>query len=119
MATPSTTKTVRVSAETQERLNKLAASLNGTVDDAITWMFAREESMVRVPASPRQLERWQVSATQAGLELADFVQQVTEAAVAYGADRGTMLLVFEHVRETRRLVTQLARIAEQQAPHIP
>lgn len=109
------TKTVRVKDETQERLNKLATSLNGTVDDAIQWLFGRE-SMVRVPVSERQRERWQVSATQAGLPLPEFVQAVTESAVAYGTDRGTMLLLLEHVRETRTLVQSIARIAEQQAP---
>jgi hypothetical protein len=103
MGTPSSTKTVRVSHETHAQLTALGDRLNGTVDDAVRWLFARE-GMVRVPCSDRQRERWQRSATQAGLPLPEFLAAVTEAAVAYGTDRGTMVLMQDHLREIREIL---------------
>lgn len=103
MTQPTPTKTVRVSHETHAQLTALADRLNGTVDDAIQWLRARE-GMIRVPCSDRQRERWEKSATQAGLPLPEFMAQITEAAVAYGADRGTMLLMYQHINEIRQIL---------------
>lgn len=98
------TRQVRVSDETHGQLTALADSLNGSVDDAIQWLRRRQEGTVRVPCSDRQRERWEVSATQAGLPLPEFMAQITEAAVAYGADRGTMLLMYQHIAEIRGML---------------
>jgi hypothetical protein len=107
MATPPSTKTVRVSLETHNRLNALAARMNGTVDDAVNYLFDREE-LIRLRVSDRQRERWQVCATQAGIPLPEFIAQCTEAAVQYGTDRGTMLLMIQHIREIRSIVRAAA-----------
>lgn len=103
MSTPSNTKTVRVSLENHEQLGALATRLNGTVDDAVNWLFEREE-LLRLRVSDVQRERWQVQATAAGLPLGEFIAQCTEAAVQYGLDRGGMVLVAQHIREIRALL---------------
>jgi hypothetical protein len=106
MATPTTntsSKTVRVSEQNHARLNALASRLNGTVDDAVDWLFQRE-NLVRVQVSTAQRERWQIQATAAGMPLEQFIAACTESAVMYGLDRGAMVLMSQHIREIRGLL---------------
>jgi hypothetical protein len=109
MGTPSTPgKQVRVSPHMHERLTTLAEHLNGTVDDAVRWLFQRE-NLIRVQASEQQKERWAVKAREAGMDLPDFVAACTESAVQNGMDRGGMMLMYQHIREIRAIL----RAAEQ------
>lgn len=110
MSSPTNTKTVRVSLETHTQLTALADKLNGTVDDAVQWLFLRE-NLVRVPIAEERKPHWQQAATEAGLPLPEFIAAVTDAAVIYGTDRGTMLLAWNHVKEIRGLVRQMHAIA--------
>ncbi|WP_159050654.1 MULTISPECIES: hypothetical protein [Streptomyces] len=107
MATPPSSKTVRVSHETHQRLTALAERHNGTIDDVISRLLAPDLVMIR--ASAVQRERWQIQATASGLPLAEFIAQCTESAVQYGLDRGAMVLQAQHIREILALVKRAAQ----------
>jgi predicted HicB family RNase H-like nuclease len=110
MGTPPSTKTVRVSQETHQRLNDLAERRKCSVDDVIQSLLA--EDLVRVRVTPRQRERWQKAATESGVTLPVFVGHVTEAAVMYGTDRGTMHLLWNHVKEIRGMLRARASLPD-------
>jgi predicted transcriptional regulator len=107
MATPPSSKTVRVSTETHQRLTALAERHNGTVDDVISRLLAPDLVMIR--ASAVQRERWQIQATASGMPLAEFIAACTESAVQYGLDRGAMVLQSQHIREILALVKRAAQ----------
>lgn len=117
MSTP-TTKTIRISAETHARIVRLQDKLGDqTADGAIRFLLSMDA--VRVNVTPEQRDRWQAAATAAGLRLSDFVHALTEAAIMYGTDRGTMQLMYQHVREIRGLVRAVHGIATAQSPTGP
>jgi hypothetical protein len=99
---PNGTKTVRVSHEMHTQLGALADRLNGTVDDAVRYLLDRD--MVRIPMAPEQRRRWQDAATGTGMKLEEFVTARVEAAIQYGSDRGTIELMYRHIRELRNEV---------------
>jgi predicted transcriptional regulator len=98
MATPPTqaaTKTVRIPPELHARLDKLAVHINGSMADAIAWLFAPD--MVRINVSPEQGERWRGAAAANGMPVHEFVTARVEAAIQYGADPGALRRVHDMV----------------------
>lgn len=120
MSTPATTatKAVRISEETHKRLTAVQEHLGGaTADQAVRFLLSLEA--VRVPVTARQRERWEEAAATAGLPVHDFVRQITEAAVTYGTDRGTFLLLWQHVREMRGMIREIHGLARRQDTDTP
>lgn len=97
-----TTKQLRVSLNTHERVMRLAAHLNGTADDALRHLLGL--STVRVPVSDIQRERWIEAARIAGVSLPEFVEMRVEAALAFGFDPGTMAVIRDRVESIARTV---------------
>jgi predicted transcriptional regulator len=98
MATPTTqaaTKTVRIPPELHARLDKLAVHLNGSMADAIAWLF--DPGMVRISVSPEQGKRWRDAAAANGMPVNEFVSARVEAAIQYGADPGALRRVHDIV----------------------
>lgn len=96
MGTPATTKTLRVSQETHERVHKLAEKLGGTAEDALRFLLG--SSTVRVPVSDTQRRRWERAAAVQGVSLSEFVRLRVEAALAFDADPIGLHMIYEHVR---------------------
>ncbi|NUR38805.1 MAG: hypothetical protein HOV73_01795 [Streptomyces sp.] len=84
MTSPTNDKTARVSPQNHAQLLRIAAGINGTVDDAIGFLLG--ESTVRVPLSDIQRGRWEIAAERAGVSLEQFVTMRVEAAIQYGGD---------------------------------
>jgi hypothetical protein len=105
MSTPPTQgdyKSVRVSPEIHERLQRLSAGLNNAnMNDTIAWLLS--PSMVRVNLTPEQLERWKRSAQATGQNINAFVESRVEAALMYGADPGTLRRVHDMVYSLTRV----------------
>src|SRR3954454_22716179 len=74
MSTPSTqgdTKSIRVTPEIHERLQRLSAGLhNANMNDTIAWLLS--PSMVRISLTPEQLEVWKKSAAATGQDVSNF-----------------------------------------------
>jgi hypothetical protein len=95
-----TTKQLRVSLETHEKVMRLAAGIKGTADDALRALLGM--STVRVPVTDIQRARWAEAAAEDGVGLEDFVEMRVEAAVQYGFDPGTLGLIYERVNALAR-----------------
>lgn len=97
MSSPSPlTKSLKVSAETHQRIHDLAVRLETTADGALNHLLGI--SSVRVPLSDVQRTRWQAYADASGVSLAAWIMLRVEAAMQYGHDPGTMHLVLATVR---------------------
>src|SRR5690348_3518649 len=84
MTTPDTTKQARFSIEAHRRLTELAASLNGTADDALRHLLGM--STVRVPVTEIQHKRWKAAAQTAGVSVDEFIRLRVEACLQFGTD---------------------------------
>lgn len=104
MSTPSTqgdTKSVRITPEIHERLQRLSAGLHGAnMNDTIAWLLS--PSMVRISLTPEQLELWKKSAAATGQDVSNFVIARVEAALMYGADPGALRRVHDMVYSLTR-----------------
>lgn len=105
MSTPSTqgdTKSIRVTPEIHERLQRLSAGLhNANMNDTIAWLLS--PSMVRISLTPEQLEVWKKSAAATGQDVSNFVIARVEAALMYGADPGALRRVHDMVYSLTRV----------------
>lgn len=131
MSTPSTqgdTKSIRVSPEIHERLQRLSVGLNNAnMNATIAWLLS--PSMVRINLTPEQLQRWKASAQATGQNVSTFVESRVEAALMYGADPGTLRRVHDMVYSLTRaagIIPQAADpgrdqsvISPKPGPHLP
>lgn len=106
MGTPTTnggdpaTKSLRCSTEVHERIMRLVDERGSSVD--MTLRHLTDESTVRIPMMPGQRERWETAAAENGQPLAVWIVAHVEAALHYGADRGSIERLLKDVTEIKR-----------------
>jgi hypothetical protein len=96
MTTPVKYKSMKVSPEIHQQVHDLAERLETSADGAISHLF--NSSTVRLDLTETQHARWQAYADAVGVSLAQWVVLRCEAAMQYGADKGSIGLVLDHVR---------------------
>lgn len=107
--TPGATKNLRVTPEVHARLSRLANELNGTLDDAIRFLFDKESVRIRLRAEQEQ--RWRAAAKANGQSVPEFVITRVEAALQYGADPGAL----RRIHDMCHALTKAAGVIPQQS----
>lgn len=99
MSIPDDFKSLRIPKDLHARLAALQDDLPGVDSMWKTVEFLMSASCVRVAVSLAQRERWQRAADGTGQNLGDFITSRVEGALMYGADRGSMELMYRHIRD--------------------
>ena len=105
MATPSndgstpSTKSLKCSTEVHEVIMRLVDDRGTNVDSVLRELT--DPATVRIPMMPGQRERWDDAAGRTGMPLPVWIVTRVEGALLYGADRGSIELIYRHVRDMR------------------
>lgn len=92
-------KSVRIPRELHARLAALQDDLPGVNSIWQTIEFLMSKQCVRVAVTGGVRDRWQSVADMNGMNLGDWITARVEGSLLYGADRGSLELIYRLTRE--------------------